>query len=154
MIHINTSYSFDDFKRYGIQLLTGEACSYSLRMLCDLNEDGVLLLTDYFGLKPESFAANWNTQVNGKKAIASVMLPRGAWWNELALFALFHVDKVQYAVPGEAVGGWNGWCGFNDEDLEGYSYLEEQLSKSGRRNWSSGRSVGGRNVHEMTGRIN
>lgn len=57
----------DDLKSVGIQVLTGEACGLSMRILCDLNEDGIKLWETF--TRSKCVADPWN---DGK---ASVMIP-------------------------------------------------------------------------------
>ena len=153
-VHIHT---WNDLQRYGINSLTGEACSYSQRLLCDLNEKGVDLVREYFGLmivlNPQAqFARNWNTQVNGAPAIASIMLPRSLF-GDLAKFILFHVEKCDMAC-------WrrdNGWNGYMMDELP-----PEMTDERMRTLFPDGvyrnpmsvaeRGAGSRNRHQFTGR--
>ena len=69
--------SWNDLKAYGIEALTGESCAFCMRLLCDLNEDGVALMRAFLGLSADTrLSRNWNSTVDGKPAVASVLLPR------------------------------------------------------------------------------
>jgi hypothetical protein len=46
---IRTVRSFRELEQFGIKALTGEACGYSLRILCDVTERGKSLVEKYFG---------------------------------------------------------------------------------------------------------
>lgn len=153
-VHIHT---WNDLQRYGINSLTGEACSYSQRLLCDLNEKGVDLVREYFGLmivlNPQvQFARNWNTQVNGSPAIASIMLPRGIF-GDLAKFILFHIEKCDMACWRQD----NGWNGYMLDELP-----SEMTDERMRTLFPDGvyhnpmsvseRGAGSRNRHQFTGR--
>jgi hypothetical protein len=59
--------SGDDLRELGINLLTGEACGLAMRILCDLNEDGIKLWETFTRSKADT--EGWN---DGK---ASVMIP-------------------------------------------------------------------------------
>lgn len=75
-------------EEFGISILTGEACAYSMRVLCDVNDDGVRLINKTFGMTIEvdrptekyggPFAIGMmrrhNSQVNGEPSVASIML--------------------------------------------------------------------------------
>ena len=79
-----------DLEPYGISALTGEACAYNLRLLCDLNARGVESVSQFLGLRarPQSFADPWNRTVDGEDSLGSVMLPRSVL-QDLTTFLLF-----------------------------------------------------------------
>lgn len=153
--HIN---SWSDLQQYGINCLTGEACAYSIRLLCDLNDDGVQTIRDFFGMQivlnpAVQFAANWNSSVVGKPAIASIMLPRSIF-PDLVRFLLFNLHKCDYVV--EKAGG-NGYVGYTDADLAEYGKTADEaaLMYQGamwRNPKNPSASQGSRNVHQMSGR--
>lgn len=63
--------SLSDLREFGIDVLTGEACAYSARLLCDLDEQGQRIFTDCLGLPfGTQFQSGWN---DSKKV--SVMIP-------------------------------------------------------------------------------
>lgn len=138
---------WSDLKDYGIGPLTGEACGYGQRLLCDLTEDGQQLIRDFFSL-PEgtTFSPNWNTTVNGKPSVGSIMLPRNLI-DDLRVFIIFHIEKKKYAYvfPSDSIVG-------SDVRIE-----PEQLMEGCRcaTNWAlagNHPNSGGRNVHAMSGR--
>jgi hypothetical protein len=47
---ITTINNWRDLEQFGIRSLTAESCNYSMRMLCDLTEQGKQIVADYFGL--------------------------------------------------------------------------------------------------------
>ena len=101
---MKTIYTLQDLEPYGVNLLTGEADRLSFRILCDLNEDGCALVSDYLGQPRDTkYADNWNSTVNGQPAIGSVMLSADTLW-ELARFALLTVDRFD-ASDGRLVAG-------------------------------------------------
>ena len=66
-------FNVDNMDRdLGIEYLTAESCAFSMRVLCDLNEDGVALIKDFFGAEPVQ--PNWNSRVADKPAVRSIML--------------------------------------------------------------------------------
>ena len=60
-----------DLERFGVRLLTGEACAISARGLCDLSEDGAKLLKRFLAL-PEGCELE---RCQNPGAVASIMLP-------------------------------------------------------------------------------
>ncbi len=101
MIHIKT---YNDLGKYGIDYLTGEACAYGYRGLCDLEERGVKLIADCLGIDPELFKASlpdaWNSR--GVKSImlsAQMIVPLG-------VFACFRANcsKVYIQYDDTVVG--------------------------------------------------
>lgn len=91
--------SGDDLKELGIRLLTGEACGLAMRVLCDLNEDGIKLWETFTRTKvvPES---NWNSSDGDS---ASVMIPHGMF-QDLWIFG--HVMRgTKYVILGGYVFG-------------------------------------------------
>ena len=155
-------YNYDDLKAYGVQPLTGESCAYSRRLLCDLNQEGVILLTAYLGLSHtiearHAFPRNHNAMVGEYPAVASVLLPR-ALFPDLMIFCLLHVGQYDYVL--ETPDG--AYTGFNEGDKYAAAYLRsnaEGTQPTGYRlhtncaKRSHAPQVGGRNVHAMSGRI-
>jgi hypothetical protein len=64
-----------DLEKYGINLLTGEACRIGTRVLTDLSAKGLSIVTDMLGIARDAFPTNWNSKVNGEPAVASFMMP-------------------------------------------------------------------------------
>lgn len=101
---MKTLRRWEDLKPYGIDMLTGEACAYGYRLLCDITEDGRKLFESVFGLQltvKNSYPDGWNDS-NSR----SVMLPL-AMFEPLSVFALFTVDncpKVYIGYNGEVYG--------------------------------------------------
>ena len=156
--------SYSNLPDLGINPLTGEACAFSMRILCDLDEIGVSLIKEYLGLAHDTtFQKNWNSSVGGHPAVAAVMLER-SMFPALVRFALFR-QGYRYVLQEE--GGTNA-TGFNDEDQRrGYTDLSlyidgtsSLLKENGgclllHRNPRGGGGQpyqGSRNVHAFTGR--
>lgn len=149
--------NYADLKAYGISTLTGEADAYSRRILCDLSEDGVILLTAYFGLSHtcearHAFPLNMNAMVGEQAAIASVMLAR-AVIPDLMVFALLHVGQFDYVLDAP-----HGYTGFNEGDHYGELYLHQGLPAGYTLHHNCAKRcrqphVGDRNVHAMSGRV-
>ena len=94
---MNTISNWHDLRQFGIDALTGEACSLSCRMLCDLSASGKRRILDFLGLPPNTqLKENWNSgsgNITGK-SVASILLPLSAF-EELAAFCLVDTDHVQ-----------------------------------------------------------
>ena len=95
------NYTIRDLNQFGIESLTGEACAYSMRMLCDLNQEGVDLICDYFGLASgNALAKNWNSEVDERPAIASIMIENSSF-RPLLRFAIFRLGHDTLVFPTE-----------------------------------------------------
>jgi hypothetical protein len=140
-------HSWKDFEKYGINPLTGEACAYGLRLLCDINEDGKKLLEGFLGLIELKPPANMNSKVNGEPAIGSLVLPR-AIFPDLALYCLFHVEGYYGAYKLDG-----GYQGFTEEAFEKVRKVFEGRIHNWGYNPDPKITRNGRNVHQMTGRV-
>lgn len=96
---MKTLHQPSDLVQYGINTLTGEACAYSMRVLCDLSEDGADLVSCFMGVPYHRgmFPKNWNSMVGDKPSVYSIMLTRSAL-RELMKFALLSIDRVSLIV--------------------------------------------------------
>jgi hypothetical protein len=137
---------------FGIKPLTGEACAYSQRVLCDVNESGRALLAEYFGTPDLALASPMNSTVKNEPSVGSIMLTRDSW-NGLAKFAVFYTGGLAYCESG--VQGVTGI--FSYELLARYEAFATELhGVSLTRNHartSDSPLVGSRNIHQMTGRV-
>jgi hypothetical protein len=141
-----------DLEQYGISFLTGEADAYSLRALCSLNEDGVKLMESFLSVKVNKDPWS-NYKINGKETVASIMIPYSIY-RDLATFCLFHVDNFQEVVINDM---WIGGC--TKEHLDHYAekYKEYYPNTKFKHNFGykadPSISRNGRNVHQMSGRV-
>lgn len=144
-----------DLEDFGIDMLTGEACGLSMRLLCDVTERGKVLIERFFGgtitVKPGS---NWNGGNKADPHVGSILLPSGVF-SDLAAFCLI-ID----AGAGENVAT----C----EDGRAMSWtweeLEHRTTQELRESWektygvkryyrrSTGPGTGDRNTHAFSGR--
>ncbi|MDO9179143.1 MAG: hypothetical protein Q7U16_12630 [Agitococcus sp.] len=142
--------------QFGIGALTGEACAFSLRTLCDVNEEGKALLADFFSVPELTLADSWNSSVNGTPAIGSIMLTHDVI-KPLARFAFFRSGALAVVCTQQEVHGI-----FDASRLASYEHLEAttdsefQLMRNPRvqHEASSPIPVSSRNVHAMSGRLN
>ena len=147
-------HNLKDLQQYGVNLLTGEADRLSFRILCDLNEAGTHLISDYLGL-PYGVALNknWNSQVGGTPAVASVMLSVETLW-ELARFALMTVGNYDVVVKNVS----DGLVGLYYDEKYATHYIETANETGGcvYRNHAKSSTApgsGSRNEHMATGRV-
>lgn len=138
-------HTWSDLRQFGINALTGEACAYSMRLLCDVNEDGRDALCDYLGIKPEGFNAPWNSTVHEKLALGSIMLSRETLM-PLAQFLLFRAGALACAPYGHCLTGV-----FDKDRLIAYEDAGFKVQHNPLLH-STAPHVGSRNVHDMTGR--
>lgn len=147
--------SWADFRDYGINFLTGESCGYAMRLLCDVSEKGRELVTSFLGLPYDTkLQPNWNSKVGEADAIGSILLPRGLF-KELARYIAFHVLNHAYVLE-QADGSVHSYPeGYMEAHGLTIEKARDLLAGSWYTNPAVGRSgtVGGRNVHAMSGRV-
>lgn len=136
-----------DLQAFGIAPLTGEACAFSMRLLCDVNEAGSALLQEYWGVPSLQLAPPMNSQVDGVSSIGSVMLPRQGW-QDLAAFAAFRDGALGYVRRKDGTL----MALFTVPLFERYLDLSADVVRNPAIASRAPR-VGSRNVHEMTGRV-
>lgn len=142
-----TLRGFSSLAKFGIGALTREACAYSQRMLCDVNAQGLALLSDYLGVPELTLAPPMNSQVDGQPSVGSLMLSLNSR-SSLARFIAFREGALAYAE--EPDGTLHAL--FNPEHVDRYN----EIGLGVVRNYSLSTSVphvGSRNVHQMTGRV-
>lgn len=152
---MKTLHSWNDLKPFGINILTGEACSYSMRLLCDLNEDGVEIFEHFLSVRREGFADNWNTYVGEKAAIASIMIPYTIFRDLTTFILLYKGHDYVMSTETTVIGMTTEEYKKHSDDLKD-SFLSEtgQVQTSiNPATFSKAPNVGGRNVHSFTGRI-
>lgn len=139
----NSINGWDDLRRFGITMLTGEACGIGLRLLCDLDEHGIKMVSAYLGGNVTFLeGSGWS---GGE---ASVMLPRYSW-TDLAVFCL--LTEYQHALIMEN----HGVIGLNEADMLAYQEDAEWYREHVKHTYSrSGTAAGGlRNKHVCSGRV-
>lgn len=93
-------HGWGDLRRYGINLLTGEACAIGMRGLCDVSEKGMADLRQFWGLAHDArFQSNWNSGAAG-----SCFISYGAF-NELSAFLLLMDGCEAVAVTDRGIFG-------------------------------------------------
>lgn len=144
MTTTTTIASWADLQQFGINALTGEACGYNLRLLCDVSEEGREAVLEWLSLPQDTrLAEPWNSTVDGKPAVGSIMLDRDMS-ERLGQYLLFRAGALAIAHMG--MGGIIGI--FDEMRLQQYVNFGCPLTRNYLRN-----AVRGRNVHAMTGRV-
>lgn len=87
-----TIAKLNDLEQFGFNLLTGEACALSLRILTDMNEQGKNIFCKAFGFPVETkLPPAWNRETGGRPSVASVKLHPDVWLI-LGVFALMEAN--------------------------------------------------------------
>ena len=138
---------YDGLRRYGINPLTGEACPFSQRVLCDLTPRGKKIFFDLLGIPPTiPLSENWNSGSS-----FSLMIPRSLLAHDLPIWCLIDSGCDDIIVSRDGIFG--GDTTDTDEEWEGYYELLVQWEKNPLRVRStSGPRQGTRMVHAMSGR--
>jgi hypothetical protein len=144
---------YEALREYGINPLTGEACAFGQRILCDLTERGRKIVCQMMGIgytkvpPPGTFQDNYNS---GSRY--SCMIPRSILQQELAIWCMIDEGFTDLIVSSR-----DGIVGREQETYE--EWLEYMKTFSGpygspyrRIVCNSGPRVADRMVHEMSGR--
>ena len=138
---MKTIACWDHLRAYGINTLTGEACSLMYRLLCDITEDGKRIIEKCLGceLKPPE---NWNSGAIGSIMLSPEMLV------PIAVFALLEAGcREVYVLKGAVVGIEAEDIG---ETLERFRrYHGEEIT----RRFAYTGPFQDRNQHQMSGRV-
>ncbi len=140
-------HNWHQLASWGINMLTGESCGYSMRLLCDLTEKGASHIRSFLGGNVEfTPASNWNSVIyteDGKEdAIASILLPRSIF-KDLAAFLLLQ-DGWQWVISHDTE-----IVGMNQRAYDEYC-RRDMIAESSLRIHNPGAS---RNTHQMSGRV-
>ena len=90
---------------YGINCLaeTKWLCDYSMRMLCDLNEDGMQLLDYFFGNNVKFLKeGGWGPNINNKPVISRIMLTNRTL-KDLLRFILYFEDDMYWQIENDKI---------------------------------------------------
>ena len=128
---------------YGIEALTGEACSLCYRMLCDLTQNGKAIVER--ALSVEIASENWNSGSEDDPHVASIMVTT-EMIVPLGVFALLEAGCTEVWITEASV------IGAEPSDSEEEVEMMKRLHKPRRRFAYKG-SHKDRNEHQMSGRI-
>jgi len=145
--YYNESDLWGVLKSKGLDILTGEACGYSMRLLCDITPELEDLLSEYLGGSIEFNQDAWNHR-NG--AIHSVMLAR-SMITDLSIFALLHEYELVVSYNMEKQGLHNQYRAYpTRQDFENELVEHTWLNDCIERSWYGQKQS--RNVHQFSGR--
>lgn len=134
--------SWGDLDQFGIHALTGEACGFAMRALCDVTAQGKALIERFLGGTVQIVAdSNWNGGSGAGDHVGSVMLP----WSiltDLGAFCLAYTGRDTTVVTLDGGGAMEF-----DGPAPGYLTVARYV----RRSTAPG--TGDRNQHAMSGRI-
>ena len=141
---------WDDLRPFGIDLLTGEACGLSYRLLCDVTQKGKQTIQKALGVADLGLPDNWNGGDPHDPHVGSIMLVPELFI-PLAIFALLeHGCREVWRTKS---GGLIGIEPADDpERVAAVQRLHTETDNLVRRYAYAG-TAGDRNQHQMTGRI-
>ena len=144
---MKTVNCWNDIEPYGIELLTGEACGLSYRLLCDVTEQGRKILAKCLGIPNLNLAENWNRGRAEDPHVGSIMLTH-EMLTPLAVFALLESGcKEVYLVNNSVVGVEHS----DPPDL--IETVKRVAGVEYARRLAYRGTAGDRNVHVMSGRV-
>jgi len=135
----------DDLERYGIVLLTGEACGLMYRILFDVTARGRAILEKCFSVNRIELASPWNTGKDQDPHIGSIMLAR-EMLVPVGIFALLEsgcteVWRKEDSLFGIEPSDSREWC----ESFKKVYGPFQRFAYQG--------TAGDRNIHQMSGRV-
>ena len=141
---------WDDLRPYGIDVLTGEACGLSYRILCDVTERGKQTIQKALGITNLGLPDNWNRGDPEDPHIGAIMLAPELLV-PLAVFALLENGcREVFRTKSD------GLLGIEPADdpqrVEAVKRFHAGSDNLVRRYAYAG-TAGDRNRHEMSGRI-
>ena len=140
---MKTVACWDDLRPYGIVVLTGEACSFAYRILCDLTATGKRAVERCFSVQITS--ESWNSGSAADPHVGSIMLSRETFL-PLAVFAMLESGcKEVWLAEHPAIA-------VEDDDSEVQVELMKKVAKPHRRFAFHGPNQD-RNQHQMSGRV-
>jgi len=143
--------NWGDLSEFGIERLTGEACTLGYRGLCDVTRRGANIVRDLLGAIQLDLPNNWNSGSVSDPHVGSIMLPH-EMFAPLALWCLLSQSKFA-----EVWIMTNGTVrGMTDDDLRLESeigYWEQHADQIQRKFQNETNNPVRRNVHAFTGRL-
>ena len=141
---------WNDLRPFGIDLLTGEACGLSYRLLCDVTQKGKQTIQKALGVANLELPDNWNRGDPQDPHVGSIMLVPELLI-PLAIFALLEHGccEVWRTKSGDLVGIESA------DDPERIAAVKRLYTDTDNfvRRYAYAGTAGDRNRHEMTGRV-
>ena len=159
---INLPIGNEGLKFFGFNCLTGEACSYGMRLLFDVSERGKKHFEAYFGnTLTIREGTSWNSDFVERKgeervkSVGSIMLPYNWSFDIYKQLIKFCALQEGYHV----IYGYKEFYIHKDESKAKECWEEiERQSESGITIWENAylklnNNSSGRNTHQISGRI-
>ena len=144
---MKTIDSWSHLVPFGIDALTGEACSLSYRLLCDTTENGCKILAKLFGIPNLQLAEPWNRGSTAEPHVGSIMLVPDLLV-PIAVFAFLETGCVEvFTLPHCAFG-----MEPDDDREEHLAVIKHFHGEKNLRRFAYRGTAQDRNVHQMTGR--
>jgi hypothetical protein len=145
---MKTINCWDDLSRYGIVLLTGEACGLSYRLLCDVTAAGKRVIEKALGIAQLVLHESWNHGNADDPHVGSVMLAREVL-TFLGVFALLeHGCREVWLTKGSSV------VGIEPADLPDWLESFKRFHSNDLvRRFAYAGTAGDRNQHVISGRV-
>jgi hypothetical protein len=145
---VKTIGGWNDLRAYGIEVLTGEACGLTYRILCDVTAKGKAILEKSLGVRELQLPESWNRGSEADPHVGSILLAPDLL-PMLGIFALLEsgCPEVWRTSDGAVFGFEPG-----DDDARRKSVLGIHADRLVRRYAYAG-TAGDRNVHVMSGRV-
>ena len=141
---------WDDLRPFGIDLLTGEACGLSYRLLCDVTQKGKQTIEKALGVKRLGLPEGWNRGDPHDPHVGSIMLVPELLI-PLAIFALLeHGCREVWRTKSGGLVGIEP-----DDDPERVEAAQRLYTDSDNfvRRYAYAGTAGDRNRHQMSGRV-
>ena len=141
---------WDELRAYGVDMLTGEACGLSYRLLCDVTEKGKHTIQIALGIANLELHDSWNRgepqdpHIGSLMVVPELLVPLG-------VFALLE-NGCHEVWRTKSDGLWGVEPTDDPERVEAFKRLHADNGNLVRR-YSYGGTAGDRNRHEMTGRV-
>ncbi len=140
---MKTIARWSDLEAYGVDPLTGEACSLGYRILCDLTQKGKAIVERCLSVEIRS--ENWNSGSRDDPHVACIMMT-AEMLQPLAVFALLESGCREVWVTEHAA------FGVEPEDTEEQVDMMKRCHHPNRRFAYRG-PFEDRNLHQMSGRV-
>ena len=141
---------WDDLRPYGIDMLTGEACGLSYRLLCDVTEKGKHTIQIALGIANLDLHDSWNRGDSNDPHIGSLMVVPELLV-PLSVFALLESGcREVYRTKSDGLLGIEP-----ADDPQRVDAVKRFHAENGNfvRRYAYAGTAGDRNRHEMSGRI-
>lgn len=139
---------WNDLTPFGIEVLTGEACGLSYRLLCDVTDEGKAIIKKCLSLQDIVFPEPWNRGPADRPHSGSIMLCPEMYL-PLGIFALLESGcREAWQVGATAL------IGLEESDSPEEIELMQAFYKSDlKRTYAYRGDAGDRFIHQMTGRV-